>query len=645
MKRWMLRLVCCTGFMATPALLLPAAVSGQGIPTPVRIAGALTVDGIPVSGTAGERYRIEATAADGESYDPAAVDQDGLNDAGVYVLDIPVFDASTQPGGARIGETAVLHVTEDGAPLIITSPPDGAFMVERPEGTSLTIDIAAEREAQVNARPVASAAGPEGPVAPGDRVALDGAESYDPDPEDVLSYLWEELTDADVVFSGAEQARAEFTVPEVGPENNPLVFRLTVTDNDGLSDTAQVSVTVVSETNQPPVADAGVARTVRAGETVQLDGSGSTDADGRITAYQWEQIDDGPVVDLRNANTDAPFFTAPNVSGGSADLRFRLTVSDDDGAEDVDTVTITISPAANVTPIAVADADATVVEEGVTVTLDAAGSSDPDGFIDLWQWRQIGDGPDVALSNPRAKAPTFVAPSVDVGGALIVFELTVTDNEGLSDADTLNITLKDNGITIFPENVVSFRASTDREMGIEVNNGRIVRLDPAPSVSAGDAPDGRIYGAVALEFILDAADANADFIVHLSDATPEERRWYRYRAGDGWKAIEEGVFDLGDAARYRMVLADGGDVDGDRTVNGRFSGILSLGAEDGRSPVDVDDTGHDKNGETNNCFITGAEADGTPTFGGPSSRYGVYPALLAAALAALIGSICRRRPE
>ena len=607
------------------ALLAPAALLAQGIPTPVRIVGTLTVDGVQVPGSAGDRYDIEVTDINGNPYTPAAEDEDGLGDDGFYLLDVPVFDASTRPGGARLGDTAVIHVAEDGTPLTVISPVDGEFMVERPTDAAMTLDLVAERETQANVRPVASASGPGEPVMPGDRVVLDGGDSFDPDPGDILAYRWAQITNAALSLSGANGIQAEFTVPqEISSADNPLIFELTVTDTGGLSHSDRVEVTVVVETNQPPVADAGPDQTVRGGDRVDLDGSGSADPDGQIAAYGWEQID-GPMVELTDADTETPFFTAPEPTDGGLTLRFRLTVADDEGSEDENTVTVTVSPAANVAPVAMADADRTVVEEGDTVTLDAAGSSDPDGFIDGYQWRPIGAGPEIALSNPHGRTTTFVAPSVDVGGAMIEVELTVADNEGLTDVDAVDVTVRDNGIVAFPEEVLPFWTSEDREMGLAIDNGEIVDLDSDPQVSDVGAPDDRIYGEVAMEIVLDESGSNADFTLYLPEAAPEGHRWYRYRAEDGWKTIDDGVVDLGggaasrmarsngdavDGARFRMVLADGGEVDSDRTVNGRFSGTLTLGAAGTAPAPDDEDLDHGNSGETNNCFISSVFAGG-----------------------------------
>ena len=68
------------------------------------------------------------------------------------------------------------------------------------------------------------------------------------------------------------------------------VFTLTVTDTAGHSSSDEVTVTVLPEKNEPPVAKAGGNRTVlHPKKTVELDGSKSVD-DYRIDSYHWTQI-------------------------------------------------------------------------------------------------------------------------------------------------------------------------------------------------------------------------------------------------------------------------------------------------------------------------------------------------------------------
>jgi ELWxxDGT repeat protein len=91
-------------------------------------------------------------------------------------------------------------------------------------------------------------------------------------------------------------------------------------------------------------------------------------------------------------------------------------------------------------PLADAGPDQTV-DEGTDVTLDGSASSDPNGDPLSYQWEQIG-GPTVALSDPTAARPGFAAPSVPRGGATLTFQLTVFDGTHTSEADTVDITVK-----------------------------------------------------------------------------------------------------------------------------------------------------------------------------------------------------------
>lgn len=98
--------------------------------------------------------------------------------------------------------------------------------------------------------------------------------------------------------------------------------------------------------NQVPVAEAGPAQAVDRGGEVILDGSASTDPDGSIRSWLWEQSG-GPPVELQGDDGPRASFAAPNLAQG-AELAFRLTVTDDDGASASDgtTVTVRADPAA-----------------------------------------------------------------------------------------------------------------------------------------------------------------------------------------------------------------------------------------------------------------------------------------------------------
>ncbi len=72
------------------------------------------------------------------------------------------------------------------------------------------------------------------------------------------------------------------------------------------------------------------------------------------------------------------------------------------------------------------------VYEGDVVTLDGSYSA---GNDIAYQWTQI-DGETATLSDMNAERPTFTAPDIDDDEESLIFQLTITDNTGLTKEDT-----------------------------------------------------------------------------------------------------------------------------------------------------------------------------------------------------------------
>ncbi|HKZ53907.1 MAG TPA: PKD domain-containing protein [Anaerolineales bacterium] len=200
---------------------------------------------------------------------------------------------------------------------------------------------------------------------------------------------------------------------------------------------AEVAANVPSRlANRAPTANAGPDQTTTSHSTVTLSGAASADPDGDALAFAWRQLS-GPSVDLNGAKDPQPSFEAPHVDAPSAVI-VELTVTDPGGLSATDSVTITISGhgAGNRPPTANAGPDLSVVS-GSTINLDGSGSSDPDGDVLSFAWRQIG-GPSGELSNAQQSQATFKAPRLD-SPAEIVIELVVSDSGGLSATDTLTV--------------------------------------------------------------------------------------------------------------------------------------------------------------------------------------------------------------
>ncbi|MBN1487079.1 MAG: putative Ig domain-containing protein, partial [Anaerolineae bacterium] len=131
-----------------------------------------------------------------------------------------------------------------------------------------------------------------------------------------------------------DPATGEFTWTPVDTGSYPLTIRV----NDGeLEDHGTFTITV---NNHAPTANAGVDQTVETGDTVTLDGSGSSDPDGDALTYEWTQTG-GTAVTLSDIRAIQPTFTASE----TGILTFTLTVTDSWGlaATMPDMVQITVT--------------------------------------------------------------------------------------------------------------------------------------------------------------------------------------------------------------------------------------------------------------------------------------------------------------
>ena len=222
---------------------------------------------------------------------------------------------------------------------------------------TVTITVTADNDA-----PTADA-GDNQPVDEGDTVTLSGS-GTDPEKQS-LTYTWRQTSSgATVALSSTSVAAPTFTAPNLLATED-LTFELTVSDGS-LSATDTVTITVTAD-NDAPTADAGTNKTVDAGATVTLSGSG-TDPEEQPLTYSWRQTSSGTTVALSSTSVAAPTFTAPALREAE-DLTFELTVSDGT-LSTIATVTITVN-AADTTPDAFSFTEQTGVEPGADVTSDA----------------------------------------------------------------------------------------------------------------------------------------------------------------------------------------------------------------------------------------------------------------------------------
>jgi hypothetical protein len=101
------------------------------------------------------------------------------------------------------------------------------------------------------------------------------------------------------------------------------------------------------QANTAPQAHAGADHFASELAPALLDGSASSDSDGTIVSYLWEQLA-GPPVTIADPDQATTSFPAPAVAAPT-ELAFELTVTDNDGASDTSQVTVTVVPAVSIT--------------------------------------------------------------------------------------------------------------------------------------------------------------------------------------------------------------------------------------------------------------------------------------------------------
>ena len=329
----------------------------------------------------------------------------------------------------------------------------------------------------------------------GESVELDGSASSDVE-DSSLAYSWQQVDDSaySVTLANSETARPSFTTPVVFADTE-LIFQLTVSDSLGKSSDANVTITVFD--NIPPVANAGADQSVYESVNVQLDASASSDSDGSIASYSWQQIDSsGYTISLDDANSADPTFTAPEVTT-ETELTFQLTVTDDDGVQDSDTVVISITD--NNPPSANVGSDQSV-NEGASVQLNGSASSDVEDSALVYSWQQIdSSGYSITLSDADSATPSFTAPNPVAADTELIFQLTVSDSLGKSATDTLSITVIYNAPPLA-------KAGTNQS----VDEGASVELDGSASSDSEDA-------ASALDYLWQQVDSSG-YSITLNNA-------------------------------------------------------------------------------------------------------------------------------
>ncbi len=270
---------------------------------------------------------------------------------------------------------------------------------------SETLNITVEQEPDTE--PPVADAGSDQTVAVGEDFTLNGSGSSDN--VGIVNYTW--------VYDGNEYYGVELI--HSFSEPGTYTITLNVSDEAANYDTDTVSITVEDQT--VPDAEANANKTVvKVGDPISLEAKDSSD-NLNITSYSWEFGDGetatGEVVTHSYAST--------------GNYTVTLTVSDAAGNTGTDTLDITVEEEDKDTEPPVADAgEDRTVKVGENFTLDGSNSTDNVG-IENYTWTIEGEeykGVRVTYNFSNEENHTI--------------KLTVEDAAGITDSDTVTITVK-----------------------------------------------------------------------------------------------------------------------------------------------------------------------------------------------------------
>jgi PKD repeat protein/KaiC/GvpD/RAD55 family RecA-like ATPase len=246
-------------------------------------------------------------------------------------------------------------------------------------------------------------------------VTFNATASYDIDGQ-IVSYLWD--------FGDGNIGTGEITTHAYA-DNGTYTVTLTITDNDGLEDTAQGMVTV--QNRQPVAMFTESVTTVYTGETIYFNASESYDPDGYIANYLWD-FGDG---------TNGIGVTVAHEYAEDGNYTVRLTVIDDDGGSAIATDVKTVLNRAPVASFVIIPQQPVA---GGTTIFNASDSYDLDGEIISYQW-DFGDNNVTIVSSP-----TVIHKYASFGNYTVT--LTIVDNDGSYDSSTLTLTVHNIDVAI-----------------------------------------------------------------------------------------------------------------------------------------------------------------------------------------------------
>ncbi|MDF2177443.1 DUF1566 domain-containing protein [Aliiglaciecola sp. CAU 1673] len=231
---------------------------------------------------------------------------------------------------------------------------------------------------------------------------------------DTLTYRWSVSPNISFTQASTSEATATFTTPTTSV---PLsyVFTLVVTDGQGNSGTDDTIITV-NPVNAQPTAFLNVTEGTPmtdgrypAGIRVTLDGTDSIDADpptgkAPIASWRWQQTQGTSVVEGLSLDGDSLSINTPIEQDGQT-LSFTLTVTDQEGAQDSESIEIQVLSVGDTPPAVTAGIEQSLFS-GESILLAGTASTVNSAALPL-TYRWLNDS---ALA-PAIQSPTSLITS------------------------------------------------------------------------------------------------------------------------------------------------------------------------------------------------------------------------------------------
>ena len=523
-------------------------------------------------------------------------------------------------------------------------------------------------------------AGSDQTVTEGATVTLNGRNSTDPGGS-IVSYLWEQINGSTVLLTNSNTNTATFVAPNVGIAGETLTFRLTVTDDGGLTDvdTCDIDVTknTIVDSDSDGVPDALDAFPFDPNEWLDTDGDGEgnntdTDDDNDGMPDTWELLYGlDPLLDDAAADPDGDevsnineynLGTIPNHNEGNFKPDTPIALAPTDGA----TVSLTplletddffdpnVNDVHSKTQWVITRAFDNFRVFDVTSETSLTSLSVPNQILEeatdyIWQVRFIDNHSTPSEWSAEQELTTdFADFDLDKNGipdAQEVAETLDLDEDGTFDIvqSDIKCVIVENGNS---QICVSIR-NAENAFSIE----SLAARDPSdPEMDSQSAGKPRFFEFGLLDFKVLVNNPGDETVVtiYLSKAAYAEGSCFKYDpVNDAWLDYAEYTEFSPNRKQVYLTLKDGGFGDADGIENGIIVDPLAFGSESNPNGGGSDDSPIEDVMDSLGCFISTAamQPDNPQTWNLWHEVRGREPAIVLVAILLVLAAkaVWRRR--